>query len=180
MISKKDTVKLVGSTKSIVVTEPVAMVNKVTGEVQDVQAIYKIGGGQNFWKLYLFDFLSVLGVLDNKQVDVICYILEHTDPSSNTFIGTYKTIAQNVGCSEPTIAKVMNKLKSANFLKLVVKGGGVYAINPIFLVKGNENKRNLLIHYYNTADRENTNIPKLDAYGNNLLEIKEDNNEEES
>ena len=35
------------------------------------------------------DFLQVLGILDSKQVDILVYILENTEPANNTFVGTY-------------------------------------------------------------------------------------------
>ena len=47
---------------------------------------------KNFWKLYLGDFLPVLGIVESKQVDILIYILENTQPSTNMFVGTYKTI----------------------------------------------------------------------------------------
>ena len=36
------------------------------------------------------DFLSILGIIDNKQVDIFIYIVENTNQSNNVFLGTYK------------------------------------------------------------------------------------------
>ena len=41
-------------------------------------------------------FLTVLGIIDNKQLDIFIYIAENTNQSNNLFIGTYKQIAKDV------------------------------------------------------------------------------------
>ena len=89
-----------------------------TGEVIHVDQITKrVYGTKNFWKMYLMDFLTVLGIIDNKQLDIFIYIAENTNQSNNLFIGTYKQISKDVGVSEPTIAKLMKKLQVNNFIK---------------------------------------------------------------
>lgn len=55
--------------------------------------------------------LTVLGIIDNKQLDVFIYIVENTQQANNIFIGTYKHISKSVGVSEPTIAKIMKNFK---------------------------------------------------------------------
>lgn len=49
---------------------------------------------KQFWKVYLLDFLQILGILDSKQVDVLIHILENTNSSNNTYIGTYRSTAE--------------------------------------------------------------------------------------
>ena len=63
------------------------------------------------------DFLQVLGILDSKQVDILVYILENTEPANNTFVGTYARIQKETGISQMTISRVLKKLQDANFLK---------------------------------------------------------------
>lgn len=57
------------------------------------------------------DFLSVLGIMDSKQVDIFIYIVENTNQSNNVFLGTYDKIAKDVGVSRPTIAKIMKSFR---------------------------------------------------------------------
>ncbi|WP_205414782.1 replication/maintenance protein RepL, partial [Klebsiella pneumoniae] len=58
-----------------------------TGEKIDVEQITKRAYGQKqFWKVYLMDFLHILGLADSKQVDVLVYILENTEQANNTFV----------------------------------------------------------------------------------------------
>lgn len=123
------------------------LVDTETGEVIHVDQITKrVYGTKNFWKMYLMDFLSVLGIIDNKQLDIFIYIAENTNQSNNLFIGTYKQISQDVGVSEPTIAKLMKKLQENNFIKK--KQNGVYIVNPNIMMKGNDTKRQILLSYY--------------------------------
>ena len=76
--------------------------------------------------------------------------MENTNQSNNTFIGTYKKIANDVGCSETTIAKIMKKLVANNFIKRVQNG--VWLVNPNILMKGNDTKRQILLSYYESEE----------------------------
>ncbi len=100
------------------------------------------------------DFMQVLGIIDSKQLDVFIYIAENTNPSTNMFIGTYKMIHNDTGISEPTIAKLMKKLQSKNFIKK--KFNGCWAVNPDILMKGNDQKRQILLSYYNEQEPNNS------------------------
>ncbi|MGX5576267.1 replication/maintenance protein RepL [Bacillus toyonensis] len=123
------------------------LVDTETGEVIHVDQITKrVYGTKNFWKMYLMDFLTVLGIIDNKQLDIFIYIAENTNQSNNLFIGTYKQISKDVKVSEPTIAKLMKKLQANNFIKK--KQNGVYIVNPNIMMKGNDTKRQILLSYY--------------------------------
>ena len=96
------------------------------------------------------DFLSVLGIIDSKQLDVFIYIAENTNPSNNIFLGTYDKIASDVNVSRPTIAKIMKKLQSNGFIKKVQNGAWI--VNPNILMRGNDTKRQILLSYYNTDE----------------------------
>lgn len=127
------------------------LVDRDTGEVIIVDQITKrVYGTKAFWKVYLMDFLMVLGIIDSKQLDVFIYIVENTDPSRNVFIGTYKEIAKNCSVSEPTIAKIMKKLQKNNFIKK--RQQGVWYVNPNILMKGNDTKRQILLSYYESEE----------------------------
>ena len=39
-----------------------------------------------------YGLLQVLGGFEYKQLDVLVYILEHTEAANNTFIGTYRSL----------------------------------------------------------------------------------------
>lgn len=122
-----------------------------TGELMTVDQITKmVYGSKNFWKCYLMDFLSVLGILDSKQVDVFIYIVENTNQSNNTFLGTYRKIASDLHCSLDTVTRIMKKLQENNFIRKIQNGA--YVVNPNILMKGNDTKRQILLSYYESEE----------------------------
>lgn len=141
------------STKTLIGTQRKKLQDLETGEVMEVDQITKRALGQKqFWKVYLIDFLQILGLAESKQIDVIIYILENTEASNNTFIGTYKKIAKDANVSEPTIAKIMKKLQENNFIKKI--SSGVWQVSPLIMMKGNEYKKQLLLNYYDDQPEE--------------------------
>ena len=106
------------NTQTLIGQQKRNLVDMDTGEVITVDQITKrVYGTKNFWKCYLIDFLTVLGIMDSKQLDIFIYIVENTNQSNNTFLGTYKKIAAELNVSEPTIAKLFKKLQDKNFIK---------------------------------------------------------------
>lgn len=131
------------------------LVDMETGEMMTVDQITKmVYGTKNFWKCYLMDFLSVLGIIDSKQLDIFIYIVENTNQSNNTFLGTYKKIASDVGASSATIARIMKKLQDNNFIKKIQ--AGAWLVNPNILMKGNDKKRQILLSYYESEEPINS------------------------
>lgn len=141
----------IADTQTLVGQQKRELVDTSTGEVIHVDQITKrTYGTKNFWKCYLMDFLTVLGIIDSKQLDIFIYIVENTNQATNTFLGTYKKIAKNVGVSEPTIAKIMKKLQNNNFIKRIQ--AGAWLVNPNILMKGNDTKRQILLSYYESEE----------------------------
>jgi replication and maintenance protein len=127
------------------------LVDPETGEIILVDQITKkIYGQKNFWKMYLMDFMGVLGIIDSKQLDIFIYIAENTNPSNNIFIGTYSKISKDVNVSRPTISTIMKKLQVNNFIKKVQNG--VWFVNPNIIMKGNDHKRQILLSYFENDD----------------------------
>ncbi len=143
----QDTQTLVGERKRI-------LIDQDTGELIQVDQITKrVYGTKAFWKVYLMDFLQVLGIIESRQLDVFVYIAEHTSPADNLFIGTYDKIGKDTGVSRQTIAKIMRKLQDQHFIRKVQNG--VWAVNPNVLMKGNDTKRQILLSYYNNPEPTN-------------------------
>ena len=140
----QDTQTLIGSRKR-------ELIDVQTGEQIFVDQITKrVYGSKNFWKCYLMDFLTVLGIIDSKQLDVFIFIVENTNQGNNTFIGTYDHISKEVGVCRQTIARIMKKLQVNNFIKKVQNG--VWLVNPNILMKGNDTKRQILLSYYESEE----------------------------
>lgn len=141
----------IADTQTLVGQQKRELVDTSTGEVIHVDQITKrTYGTKNFWKCYLMDFLTVLGIIDSKQLDIFIYIVENTNQATNTFLGTYDKIAKDVGVSRPTIAKIMKKLQENNFIKRIQ--AGAWLVNPNILMKGNDTKRQILLSYYESEE----------------------------
>lgn len=170
----QDTQTLVGSRKR-------ELLDVQTGEQIFVDQITKrVYGSKNFWKCYLMDFLTVLGIIDSKQLDVFIFIVENTNQATNTFLGTYDHIAKQVGVSRPTIAKIMKKLQENNFIKKIQNGA--WLVNPNILMKGNDTKRQILLSYYESEEPINeismsrtkrSPLPNQQIEGQLALEVDE-------
>lgn len=133
--------------QELIAEKPRRLIDEETGEVFEGQHIIKKAYGQKaFWKLYLCDFLQVLGVLESKQIDVLIYILENTEPAHNLYFGSYRETAEGAKCSLETVRKVMKKLQEQGFIKKV--RNAVYQVSPSIMVRGNRYKETLILDYY--------------------------------
>lgn len=139
----------ISNTQTLIGTQRKRLVDQDTGELIEVDQITKrVMGQRQFWKIYLMDFLQILGGFEYKQLDVLVYLIEHTDSSTNTVIGTYRAIAQKVGVSYDTVSRTINLLIKRGFMKKVQNG--VYQVSPEILMKGSDHKKQLLLSYYDT------------------------------
>ena len=93
--------------------------------------------------------MGVLGIIESKQLDVVIHILENTRPSTNTYLGSRKKIAQRTGVSLDTVGRIMKKLLDLKFLKMVQNG--VYQVSPKILMRVSEQKRQVLLSYFDES-----------------------------
>lgn len=148
----------ISQTQTLIGQQRKRLIDQDTGEVIEVDQITKRALGQKqFWKIYLMDFLQVLGGFEYKQLDVLIYILEHTEAANNTFIGTYRSLEKSVGVSYDTVRRTITLLQGKGFLKKV--SNGVYQVSPTIMMKGSEHKKSLLLNYFNDQQQE----PQLDG-----------------
>ena len=139
--------------KELINIEPKQLIDSKTGEVYDVQQVFKrIYGQKQFWKCYLMDFMAILGIVESKQLDVLIYICEHTNPSNNQFVGTYDKISNDLKICKKTIWKIIKKLQKHDFITRVQNG--VWRISPRILMKGGESKKQMLLSYYLNDKKE--------------------------
>ena len=149
----------VSETQTLIGTQRKRLQDIDTGEYIEVDQITKRAYGQKqFWKVYLMDFLQILGIIESKQLEVLIYILEHTEQSNNTFIGSQRDIANNAGVSIQTVSRIMIKLQNSNFIKKIKNN--VYQVSPQIMIKGSEHKKTLLLNYYNDEKEVKNNENK--------------------
>lgn len=143
----------ISNTQTLVGQQRRRLVDQDTGELIEVDQITKrVYGQKAFWKVYLMDFLQVLGGFEYKQLDVLIYILEHTDSSTNTFIGTYRAVANKVGVSYDTVSRTINLLINKQFLRKIQTG--VYQVSPQIMLKGTDHKKQMLLSYYDDQTQQ--------------------------
>lgn len=146
----------ISQTQTLLGTQRKRIKDLDTGEVMEVDQITKRALGQKqFWKLYLIDFLQILGVLDSKQIDVLIYILEHTEAANNTYIGTYRKTAEGAKVALDTATRVIKKLQDKGFITRIQNG--VYQVSPLIMMKGSEHKKQLLLNYYDDEEEKLVN-----------------------
>ena len=127
---------------------PRVLVDPETGERITLQTVNKsYYNGRHFWKIFLMDFLAVLGIIESKQLNVVVYVMEHTSPYNNQFIGSNRAVAAELGVSVDTVSKTFKKLQTSKFIRKT-STPGVYLVNPSIMVQGSDAKqRGLLINY---------------------------------
>lgn len=157
----------------IAINKTEVFVNPNTGEKVELSPVRRpYYGAKHFWKVYLSDFLAIMGFLDSKQVEVMVYIFMHTSPYNNQFIGTQKAIAEGVGCSLPTVRRTLRKMIDANLITKTATES-VYMVNPSILVQGSEAKQmGLLIRYTESSELDViAEAADMDALPNGQIEM---------
>lgn len=174
---EKTNFQYIQDTQTLIGNRTRELLDVETGEKITVNQITKrVYGSKNFWKCYLMDFLTILGIVDSKQLDVLIYIIENTHPATNIFLGTYERIMTNTGVSRPTVAKIMKKLQQANFIQKMQNGA--WCVNPQILVKGGDFKQQILLSYYQDTG---TDKPKQSGKSRQkALRNQETNSKEEA
>ena len=130
----------ISQTQTLIGQQRKRLVDQDTGEVIEVDQITKRALGQKqFWKIYLMDFLQVLGGFEYKQLDVLIYILEHTEAANNTFIGTYRSLEKNVGVSYDTVRRTITLFAGQGLFEKV--SNGVYQVSPTIMMKGSNTRK---------------------------------------
>lgn len=113
----------------------------------------KTYGGKHFWRVWLGDLLYTLGLINNsKQLDVVFYVLDNTDPANNLYIGTIRKTVEETGISYGTVATIFKKMQGVDMI--VKQGNGVYKVKPNLLMKGDDNKKQRLVIEYEKIKRE--------------------------
>lgn len=141
----------------------------------ETEVFKKVYGGKQFWRVWLSDLLTALGLVNNsRQLDVVFYVFENANPSENLYIGTIRATAEAVGVSVKTVATTFKKLKEADII--TQKQSGVYMIKPTLMIKGDDRKQHRLIIQYEdmkeAEQRKKENEPSEAIV--NSVEIEED------
>lgn len=122
----------------------------------------KTYGGRHFWRVWLGDLLHTLGLINNsKQLDIVFYVLENTDPANNVYLGTLRQTVERTGISYGTVAAIFKKMQEVDMI--IRQSNGVYKVKPSLLMKGDNSKKQRLVVEYETIKQEQKpqNAPEL-------------------
>lgn len=113
----------------------------------------KTYGGKHFWRVWLGDLLHTLGLINNsKQLDVVFYVLDNTDPANNLYIGTIRKTVEMTGISLGTVSTIFKKMQEVDMI--VKQSNGVYKVKPNLLMKGDDSKKQRLVIEYEKIKKE--------------------------
>ena len=117
-------------------------INKETGEEITTNDIVKKTSRSGFMITYLSAIINLMDRLGNKKMQVVRYILEHMDKSTNTLIITTPELATKAKVSRPIVSETLKILESAN---IIARRTGAIMIHSDLIHRGNEEKEKYLL-----------------------------------
>ncbi|HDJ5793193.1 TPA: replication/maintenance protein RepL [Staphylococcus aureus] len=127
-------------------------VNQETGEVLEVDKIYRQQVQGNFVKAYIKGLVMMLDVVGGSKLKVVNYLLDNLRLSDNKLIATTREIADNTKTSPTTVTDTLKTLEKGNVIK---RRTGVIMLNPEILLRGDDNKHRHLLVEFREFDRAN-------------------------
>ncbi|XZL96030.1 replication/maintenance protein RepL (plasmid) [Clostridium perfringens] len=126
-------------------------INSRTGEVITANQIIKKTDRNGFMITYLSAIINLIESLGNRKMQVVKYILDNMDKSTNTLIITNRELAKKSNVSLDTVSKTLIILKKA---KIITTRTGAIMISPELVHKGNKSKEQYLLTKFQEFDDE--------------------------
>ncbi|MGU8578274.1 replication/maintenance protein RepL, partial [Clostridium perfringens] len=104
-----------------------------------------------FMITYLSAIINLIESLGNRKMQVVKYILENMDKSTNTLIITNRELARESKVSLDTVSKTLLILKKA---KIITTRTGAIMISPELVHKGNQSKEQYLLTKFQEFEEE--------------------------
>lgn len=134
-------------------------INAATGETKEMQVVDIKETDFDFYKVWMRNFISTLGILSNQKTKICYWIIDNIN-KDNQLLHTYRSMADETNTSYQTVATTMKALLDADFLR---KGTVGYIVNPNIIFKGAKQKRLNVLNEYHVAERkELTKEEKID------------------
>lgn len=127
-------------------------VNQRTGEVLETMEIMKPVSRQGFMITYLSEIIRLIDKLGNKKMQIVKYILENMDKSSNSMFCTTRELAKKTNTSLQTVTNTLKALEEAEIIQRRIGG---LMVNPKLVHRGTNNKEKaLLTRFYDFGNDE--------------------------
>ncbi|UIJ70204.1 replication/maintenance protein RepL (plasmid) [Bacillus cereus] len=113
-----------------------------TGEIFEVDDIVKKTPRNGFMITYLTAIVQLIDSLGNKKMQVVKYILENMDKSTNTLIITTRELSEK---SQVSIKTVVETLKTLEQAQIITRRTGAIMIHPSLIHRGKDTKEKYLL-----------------------------------
>jgi len=132
-------------TNEVKFKEDIPLKNLKTDEVFEAHGVLKRIKKESFYKVWLFDLLTALGLIGNKKIQVFDYLISAMD-KSNKIIKSQVEIATDLNISRKTVADTFKLLRDAGIL--IKQKNNVYVMNPKVIFFGDEKRQKYLLIEY--------------------------------
>lgn len=140
------------------------LIDSDTGEIIEVDKVYRRQTQGNFVKAYIKGLVMMLDVVGGSKIKVVNYLLENLRLSDNKLLATQREISQEINVSVKTITNTLKILEEGNIIK---RRTGVIMLNPQILVRGDDKKhRHMLIEFeeFDRPDEEDHAYEEYESF----------------
>lgn len=127
------------------------LIDTDTGEIIEVDKIYRKQTSGNFVKAYIKGLVMMLEVTGGSKLKVVNYLLENLSLTDNVLVATVREIAESLKISPTTVTNTLKTLEDGNVIK---RRTGAIMLNPEILYRGNDNKQRFLLVEFAQFDRK--------------------------
>uniref|UniRef100_UPI000F43C077 replication/maintenance protein RepL n=1 Tax=Staphylococcus aureus TaxID=1280 RepID=UPI000F43C077 len=127
------------------------LIDEQSGEVIEVDKLYRKQTSGNFHKAYLIQLISMMDMIGNQKFKVVNYILDNIHWSNNTLIATVKEMVKATGTSKQTVITTLKALEEGNIIK---RRTGALMLNPELLMRGDDQKQKYLLLEFGNFEQE--------------------------
>ncbi|MES5943910.1 MULTISPECIES: replication/maintenance protein RepL [unclassified Bacillus cereus group] len=130
-----------------------------TGEIFEVDDIVKKTPRNGFMITYLTAIVQLIDSLGNKKMQVVKYILENMDKSTNTLIITTRELSEK---SQVSIKTVVETLKTLEQAQIITRRTGAIMIHPSLIHRGKDTKEKYLLARFQDFNNNKTPINEVE------------------
>lgn len=126
-------------------------VNKRTGEEIEANQVVRKTSRNGFMITYLTAIVQLIDTLGNKKMQVVKYILENMDKSTNTLIVTSRELAKKSNVSLQTVTDTLKTLENA---QIITRRTGAIMIHSDLVHRGGKEKEQFLLARFSEFNEE--------------------------
>ncbi|KXY69581.1 MULTISPECIES: replication/maintenance protein RepL [Bacillus] len=130
-----------------------------TGEIFEVDDIVKKTPRNGFMITYLTAIVQLIDSLGNKKMQVVKYILENMDKSTNTLIITTRELSEK---SQVSIKTVVETLKTLEQAQIITRRTGAIMIHPSLIHRGKDTKEKYLLARFQDFSNNKASINEIE------------------